>query len=225
VLIIPLGFFDVADMRQPMTVRCPLQAMATVSWPSFRRDLLAALARIEFAVDLMHLATASGQRTVAARRRVTQPVPTLSANRLGGSLTAPHLDKRAAPWEGRAALPIRIPHQSEGRCSAGNGRRRIIGGWASHKKGATLALTGTCSLTGADGRKPTASRSDLRSVATHEFGHATGWSPHLDDAQPRSYCGNVPYQQTMCKTNYAGTTWQRTLGARDLRIFRGAYGQ
>jgi len=46
-----------------------------------------------------------------------------------------------------------------------------------------------------------------------------------DDKKRKSYCGNVSYQQTMCSINYRGSTRQRSLGARDIRIFRGAYGR
>jgi len=115
--------------------------------------------------------------------------------------------------------------------------------------GRYLAHAGTCNVAGADGKpdqavsffmryddqekwyyrsgrgKPKSTQTDLRSVATQEMGHATAWGPHFDDKRRKSYCANVSYQQTMCSTNYVGTTRQRSLGARDIKIFRGAYGR
>jgi len=92
---------------------------------------------------------------------------------------------------------------------------------------------------------------DLRSLAAHEMGHATGWGPHLDDDGPdagsakdyRSYCRSWNQQtvaddqydpqptdtpmtakQTMCYAIANSQVGQRKLGAHDRGTFRAAYG-
>jgi hypothetical protein len=67
---------------------------------------------------------------------------------------------------------------------------------------------------------PGSSQSDLRSVATHELGHATGFTGHITDS---SLCQFNSTQQTMCTTHLAGSTWQRTLELHDEHTFTAAY--
>lgn len=73
---------------------------------------------------------------------------------------------------------------------------------------------------------PLATQYDLWSVAVHEFGHATGFAAHWDEAG--FYCSqNVdsvsPTRHTMCPTIYRGTTMQRTLAPHDKDVFQNAY--
>ncbi len=71
-----------------------------------------------------------------------------------------------------------------------------------------------------------AGRPDLTSIATHEFGHATGWSLHYDDpgvGLGSLICGNTSGQATMCATHYVGTARQRSLHTHDLHTFTTAY--
>lgn len=73
-----------------------------------------------------------------------------------------------------------------------------------------------------------ASRTDVRSTATHEFGHATGWYLHLDEG---SSVGREPdicqkgnrYRQTMCSYIYTGQGSLRSLGKHDKGPFSTAY--
>ncbi|CAA9502267.1 MAG: Matrixin [uncultured Solirubrobacteraceae bacterium] len=126
-------------------------------------------------------------------------------------------------------------------------------------RGGTLARAGACEGTNAEGKvytltsftmevdrdenwfyrkrgKPKSTQVDMRSVVAHEFGHATGWGPHLDDAKPKSYCPtNLPnsklldpgtvgrFNQLMCKTYPRGTAFVRAPRTRDKRVFRSAY--
>ena len=66
-----------------------------------------------------------------------------------------------------------------------------------------------------------ADRTDVWSIATHEFGHGTGFVGHF----PRggSLCGNSSAQQTMCQPYFQGTERQRTLESHDVHTFNGAY--
>jgi hypothetical protein len=67
-------------------------------------------------------------------------------------------------------------------------------------------------------------KTDLLSVAAHEFGHATGWKSHLDGAlHGEAWCANSQYQQTMCSKSYAGSPHQRTLGVHDVHTFDAVY--
>lgn len=71
-----------------------------------------------------------------------------------------------------------------------------------------------------------AARKDLWSVATHEFGHATGFGygkrrQHFSRAMP--FCDNVKSQETMCPNYFPGSERQRTIGWRDRHAFRTAY--
>lgn len=65
---------------------------------------------------------------------------------------------------------------------------------------------------------------DMWSVASHEFGHATGWVYHLDYVTPgTSLCANNSGQHTMCGIYYVGTERQRTLGTHDIDTFDSIY--
>ncbi len=65
---------------------------------------------------------------------------------------------------------------------------------------------------------------DMWSVASHEFGHATGWVYHLDYVTPgTSLCANNSGQHTMCGFYYVGTERQRTLGTHDLDTYESKY--
>lgn len=67
---------------------------------------------------------------------------------------------------------------------------------------------------------------DVISVATHEFGHAAGWSGHYDDAlvsADGASCANNSGQQTMCSRHWVGTARQRSLSTHDLHTFKAAY--
>jgi hypothetical protein len=73
-------------------------------------------------------------------------------------------------------------------------------------------------------------RADLQSLATHEFGHATGWVRHYDggsdDNLPGSeHCGrDMKDRQTMCAlAAYPGQSRTRTLGQHDRHTFEAAY--
>ncbi len=61
---------------------------------------------------------------------------------------------------------------------------------------------------------------DLSSVATHEFGHATGWRSHVSES---ALCAYGSGQQTMCPSTYSGTSYQRSLGSHDKHTFDAAY--
>lgn len=69
-------------------------------------------------------------------------------------------------------------------------------------------------------------RYDLQSVATHEFGHATGLYWHFDDPGMTSGTGHVCNDgaggagETMCASVGRGTTGNRTLSDHDLHTFR-----
>jgi hypothetical protein len=103
-----------------------------------------------------------------------------------------------------------------------------------------------------DNRKIPYNKADLQSVASHEFGHATGWGPHYDDdadgdgdLEYKPYCrffngqqtpDDKPYEgpstqadiyrggQTMCHTIITGSVHARTLGSHDRGTFKAAYG-
>jgi hypothetical protein len=69
-----------------------------------------------------------------------------------------------------------------------------------------------------------ANRFDLRGVATHEFGHAGGFTPHWDANGPTSLCpGSGPAHHTMCSTLQAGTAAWRSLADHDRHTFGAAY--
>jgi hypothetical protein len=79
-----------------------------------------------------------------------------------------------------------------------------------------------------DGGNPAASELDLRSVAAHEAGHATGgWLDgsdfgHFNDGNP-DVCPVNSSRQTMCASTIFGTDWGRTLAAHDKDTFADAY--
>lgn len=64
-------------------------------------------------------------------------------------------------------------------------------------------------------------RYDLWSVASHEFGHATGWGPHFAEDSPE--CPNDSTRHTMCGGIYIGTERQRTLTTHDIHTYDGRY--
>lgn len=65
---------------------------------------------------------------------------------------------------------------------------------------------------------------DLRSVATHEFGHAAGQTAHWDDnGDPMNLCLDSSAEETMCRFYYPGTERQRTLELHDGHTFDAAY--
>jgi hypothetical protein len=67
-------------------------------------------------------------------------------------------------------------------------------------------------------------RYDLRSVATHEFGHAGGFTPHWDSAGPTPLCpGAGSAQHTMCATLQLGSVAWRSLAEHDRHTFASAY--
>jgi hypothetical protein len=69
-----------------------------------------------------------------------------------------------------------------------------------------------------------ADRTDVWSVAAHEFGHASGWRKHLDEAlDGLNLCGATKWQQTMCSVAFSGSTNQRTLGGHDVHTFDAIY--
>lgn len=64
---------------------------------------------------------------------------------------------------------------------------------------------------------------DAWSVASHEFGHATGWGAHYDDGSSQTICQDDSAQHTMCRFNYIDTERQRTLEEHDRHTFDSAY--
>lgn len=69
---------------------------------------------------------------------------------------------------------------------------------------------------------------DARSVATHEFGHSTGFLRHYDGKNSiptgSDQCASGDQnRQTMCSLTYRGQARQRTLGRHDRHTFEGAY--
>ena len=60
--------------------------------------------------------------------------------------------------------------------------------------------------------------SDFQGVATHEFGHATGFWTHLSDV-----CPGTTGDATMCPGNFPGSAYWRTLLDHDAHTFTSAY--
>lgn len=75
-----------------------------------------------------------------------------------------------------------------------------------------------------DTGSPGSNEIDFWSVASHEFGHGTGWSAHFDEFTtecPRS--GDLTGRHTMCAKTLTSTTMQRSLAPHDQDTFAGAY--
>jgi hypothetical protein len=71
---------------------------------------------------------------------------------------------------------------------------------------------------------PGSSESDFWSVASHEFGHATGWTSHFGELTtlcPQS--GDLSGRHTMCAKILNGNTAQRSLNTHDRDTFVDAY--
>jgi hypothetical protein len=72
---------------------------------------------------------------------------------------------------------------------------------------------------------------DLESIASHEFGHATGRVRggdgdlgHFTQANNGAICNsNADEHHTMCRSGVAGTTYDRTLNTHDKDTFESAY--
>lgn len=113
-----------------------------------------------------------------------------------------------------------------------------------NQRGETLARAGICTEVGGRAQwfymafdrqerwyagrgDPPNDAADAQSVATHEFGHATGWFAHYDDGQTTStpVCPKPlnNSQHTMCKSHQAGSAWWRGLEPHDRHTFEGAY--
>src|SRR5687767_4368602 len=60
---------------------------------------------------------------------------------------------------------------------------------------------------------------DFWSVATHELGHATGWSGHFNE----SLCAAGSSQETMCTYYYTGSEYMRTPHTHDAHTFGTPY--
>lgn len=81
--------------------------------------------------------------------------------------------------------------------------------------------------TGSDAPGP--NEQDLRAVATHEFGHATGgWvtpgtKGHWDEGGEGQLCHDDSGKHTMCSTITTEEMWQRTLETHDQHTFANAY--
>jgi hypothetical protein len=77
-------------------------------------------------------------------------------------------------------------------------------------------------------KRPPAGQYDLAGVAAHEFGHATGWIYHFDQAPKEvpldgAKCGAVVDRETMCTYPTLTRRWDRTLGTHDKETFSNAY--
>lgn len=69
-----------------------------------------------------------------------------------------------------------------------------------------------------------ASAYDFLSIATHEFGHGTGFEGHFDQQQPWSgICANNASRPTMCAAEDPGRERLRTLENHDVHTFDAAY--
>lgn len=77
-----------------------------------------------------------------------------------------------------------------------------------------------------DNGTPASDELDMRSVYTHEFGHATGWGgdetgDHYSDNG--GACPESTNRKTMCQSTILGTTYSRTLESVEKDVFRAAY--
>lgn len=63
---------------------------------------------------------------------------------------------------------------------------------------------------------------DFRSVAVHEFGHATGFSGHWTSTDASTNCSTTA-RHTMCPSVQTGTSYWRTLEYHDIHVIEAAY--
>ena len=73
---------------------------------------------------------------------------------------------------------------------------------------------------------PSFNQDDLWTVATHEFGHASGFLGHFAESADACRGDQHPdfhLRHSMCPTYYEGTTIQRSLEEHDRHTFRSAY--
>lgn len=123
-----------------------------------------------------------------------------------------------------------------------DGRTRRVGG--GDLRNNLLARAGVCSEVGglaqwfymtfdrqerwyAGRGDPPGTTADAQSVATHELGHATGWSGHYDDKDAKPTLCPDPAnnsQHTMCRDYQFGSAWQRGLEPHDRHTFERSYG-
>jgi hypothetical protein len=67
---------------------------------------------------------------------------------------------------------------------------------------------------------------DAWSVASHEWGHASGFSGPFDEghfSEGDAICPDSDARETMCPGIYIGTERQRTIEAHEIHTFEGAY--
>lgn len=73
---------------------------------------------------------------------------------------------------------------------------------------------------------PSTSELDFRDTATHELGHATGWTTHFSEGTAECPAPNTnTSRNTMCvEGGPEGSTWGRTLETHDQHTFQEWYG-
>ncbi|MGI8775483.1 MAG: matrixin family metalloprotease [Actinomycetota bacterium] len=71
-----------------------------------------------------------------------------------------------------------------------------------------------------DATPPPSDKFDVEAIATHEFGHATGWSGHF--LESGTHCTDTP-KETMCPTIPSGKAYWRTLETHDKHTLVNAY--
>jgi hypothetical protein len=73
---------------------------------------------------------------------------------------------------------------------------------------------------------PPVASQDLWGLASHEFGHGTGFflgnGLHWDNVDS-TLCPVSSSQHTMCNTSYTGTTWWRGITTHDIHTFTNRY--
>ena len=73
-------------------------------------------------------------------------------------------------------------------------------------------------------RNPPAKKYDLQAVATHELGHAQGWTAdHYSNRNNSSLCANKGKQATMCPEVFQGNKRLRSLAPNDIQPVVSAY--
>ena len=73
-------------------------------------------------------------------------------------------------------------------------------------------------------RNPPAKKYDLQAVATHEFGHAQGWTgDHYSNRNNSNLCANKGKQATMCPEVFLGNKRLRSLADNDRQPVVNAY--